>query len=462
VNLGIANVNQVVLTSGVLRPATNSSLDLGSTSYYYRNLYATTGTIGGALSVGNGTTQTGLINWPSSGASSGLTWGAGPYSSIVDDGDLRIATDDNMHFYTGLSGSSNGTERLTLSAAGVTCQSPLICNSTASVTGTFTAPSINLPQSSGFTGYTSQLNNNAGFINNANGVTVGGGSFSVNLGRPASAATLDVGGGGNFNGNVQVQTTANYGMLNVGGGQSCLYSTGYQFMAPGTSGTGYSQPRSQIISNMSIYASGRIMGQEVDAFSDSRIKTGVTERSPVDDLGLVSRLRPVEYQYIDWVAKGPGSKTGFIAQDVSEVFPAAVRHVKDFVPDVYCHACVVARDEQQVYLSLPQEKEGIVRTGDRVRLYVDEALKVVETVVGRVAYDGFWVNSDAIPVTDKTVFVWGREVDDFRVLCYEDIFTLNVGATQALKRQVDEQQETIQELLKKVEYLYWSKADIAV
>ncbi len=145
-----------------------------------------------------------------------------------------------------------------------------------------------------------------------------------------------------------------------------------------------------------------------------------------------------------------------------EVFPDAIRHVKDFVPDVYCHACVVARDEQQVCLSLPQEKEGIVRTGDRVRLYVDEALKVVETVVGRVAYDGFWVNSDAIPVTDKTVFVWGREVADFRVLCYEDIFTLNVGATQALKRQVDEQQETIQELLKKVEYLYWSKADIAV
>jgi hypothetical protein len=55
------------------------------------------------------------INLPTSGA--GITWGLG-YSRIIDDGDLRICTDDNMHFYTGSTSSSLGTERITMLANG--------------------------------------------------------------------------------------------------------------------------------------------------------------------------------------------------------------------------------------------------------------------------------------------------------------------------------------------------------
>lgn len=47
------------------------------------------------------------INMPAGGC--GIHWGAG-YSRIYDDGDLRICTDDNMHFYTGSSTSAPGTE----------------------------------------------------------------------------------------------------------------------------------------------------------------------------------------------------------------------------------------------------------------------------------------------------------------------------------------------------------------
>ena len=51
VNLSIANSSQVVLTTGVMRPATNAALDLGSTSYYYRSLYATNATISGTFNL---------------------------------------------------------------------------------------------------------------------------------------------------------------------------------------------------------------------------------------------------------------------------------------------------------------------------------------------------------------------------------------------------------------------------
>ena len=55
------------------------------------------------------------INLPTGGA--GIHWGNG-YSRILDDGDLRICTDDNMHFYNGCNASSLGTERITMLASG--------------------------------------------------------------------------------------------------------------------------------------------------------------------------------------------------------------------------------------------------------------------------------------------------------------------------------------------------------
>jgi len=52
------------------------------------------------------------INMPVGGF--GLTWGVG-YTRIYDDGDIRICTDDTMHFYTGCSTTSPGTEVMTIS-----------------------------------------------------------------------------------------------------------------------------------------------------------------------------------------------------------------------------------------------------------------------------------------------------------------------------------------------------------
>lgn len=59
-----------------------------------------------------------LFNFSQSGQN-GLTWGPNTNSKIVDDGDLRIATDDNMHFYTGCNNSTYGTERMTIANGNV-------------------------------------------------------------------------------------------------------------------------------------------------------------------------------------------------------------------------------------------------------------------------------------------------------------------------------------------------------
>eukprot|EP00891_Asterochloris_glomerata_P000087 jgi/Astpho2/87/fgenesh1_pg.00004_%23_14_t len=64
-----------------------------------------------------------LFNFSQSGQN-GFCWGANSNSKIFDDGDLRIATDDNMHFYTGLTNSSIGTEYITISGGNVGINKP--------------------------------------------------------------------------------------------------------------------------------------------------------------------------------------------------------------------------------------------------------------------------------------------------------------------------------------------------
>jgi hypothetical protein len=69
------------------------------------------GRVNGNLMIASASNNNSGINLPAGGY--GIHWGQG-YSRIYDDGDLRICTDDNMHFHNGSTTSTPGTERMTL------------------------------------------------------------------------------------------------------------------------------------------------------------------------------------------------------------------------------------------------------------------------------------------------------------------------------------------------------------
>ena len=243
---------------------------------------------------------------------------------------------------------------------------------------------------------------------------------------------LDGGSGGlsvNGNGYVGIGTTnPTQGLLVVSGNVSASYT--YHYLS--SSGTGGPSTNSIPVS---IYASDRIVASEFDAISDARIKHVICRTDNDTDLNTLISLQITNYRFIDTIAKGNKEFKKVIAQEVEKVYPNAVSKQTDIVPDIYQLAEMKAGR-----ISL----NNTLKTGDRVKLITPDKTDVFYVT----AADNTGFNVDL--QLDGKVFVYGREVKDFRSVDYEALTTLNISATQALVKMVNDLQKENSEVKTKL------------
>ena len=204
-------------------------------------------------------------------------------------------------------------------------------------------------------------------------------------------------------------TFANYGFLNR------------------TTPTGTVNPASA--QNYSIYASNRIAASEFNAFSDARIKNikGVTDTHK--DLETLSQLEITNYTLKDSIAKGKRDYKKVIAQQVEKVYPQAVSKLTDVIPDIYAKAQMV-----NGFVAINND----LKPGEKVKIITESGETLAEVL--QANSQGFKIESSKT----EQVFVYGRQVSDFRSVDYEALSTLNISATQELLKriQVLEQENT--------------------
>lgn len=172
----------------------------------------------------------------------------------------------------------------------------------------------------------------------------------------------------------------------------------------------------------SLYAAGEIHASVFRAFSDERIKNIAGPSDGAQDLAALLGIQITDYTYRDTVTRGSTPQKKVIAQQVEKVFPQAVRRSTDVVPDIYKKA--TAKDG---WVNLSTD----LKPGERVRLCTDKAEEVYEVLEVR---DGAFRTAFTAA---GDLFVYGREVQDFRTVDYEAIAMLNVSATQQLKKESD-------------------------
>jgi len=244
-----------------------------------------------------------------------------------------------------------------------------------------------------------------------------------------NSASVGIGGLPNANYWLWVNDTANY--------TATLYNTSYFGNT-----TGFVNNVTAGYDRLSFYCVGSaLFGRWVANVSDERIKKDIQDIN--DDIALqkILQIEPKKYKYKDNIRRGDDVVIGFIAQQIKEVIPEAVKLNQDFIPNIY-----KVFDLSGDIITTDEDLTSILNVDDYIQIINQEneskeSFKILE------------ISSTHIKI-DKTIngdkcFIYGKQVNDFHTLSKEYIFTLNVCATQELSRRIDnlntiiQQQQTI-------------------
>ena len=196
--------------------------------------------------------------------------------------------------------------------------------------------------------------------------------------------------------------------------------------------------------NSSIWTTGNVISS-----SDARIKTNIRDLQDDNALRMILNIEPKTYNYVDTRNTG-NTVYGFIAQQIREVIPDAVKLQTEFIPNIFAVASFDAVDSIITFADIAVE----ISANTRLKCYDmrnNTIIVVVTEIISRVS---FKIRMNAVnPLRGAMIFVYGTEVNDFHALNKEYINTLNVCAVQELHRKIVLQQGEINELKEKVNVL---------
>jgi len=171
----------------------------------------------------------------------------------------------------------------------------------------------------------------------------------------------------------------------------------------------------------SIHAAGYVVtGSGYMVSSDARIKNILSISDASDDLKKLMGLQITNYTMRDNRIDQKQYKK-VIAQQVELIYPQAVSKSTSCLPDIY---------------KLSKIENGVValktdlKVGNKVKLIFKE--ETIEAMVTDVTDQTFTIDQ----ARNGDVFVYGREVSDFRTVDYDALSMLNISATQELARKI--------------------------
>jgi len=289
-------------------------------------------------------------------------------------------------------------------------------------------------------------------INSSRKMTLSSEGAGVGIGESYPAHTIDFGtsggtislyhdgSGNNFYG----LDTANFGS---GMGINFYASTGgkaesnirMKIDMHGQVGIGTTSPAEKLDVNGSIRYNGQLLTS-----SDSRIKYDISDLDDNEMLNKLMLIEPKKYKYKD-KSKGNAEVYGFMAQQVKDIMgDFAVKLNKGYIYDINNVATINSNIITSTSnLELSSNYQIIINNCEK-NVTVDEILED-----NRYKISGYDNNSNI----SQDIFIQGKLVDDFHLLNKTAIFTMNVGATQELYKIVQSNQDTITNLINRIEIL---------
>lgn len=183
--------------------------------------------------------------------------------------------------------------------------------------------------------------------------------------------------------------------------------------------------------------------------SDIRIKKNIQDINDDEALQKILAVEPKKYEYIDKnhkTSEGEDIVFGFIAQQIKEVIPEAIKFKEQIIPNIQLDATYVddvITFDTNIDTSMLSIGTNIQITANEIKEYY----KIKEFGSNYIKLDQNIKQSQYIENTNKC-YVYGTEINDFHSLDKSYIFTLNVCATQELYRKIEALTNRVLELEK--------------
>ncbi len=182
-------------------------------------------------------------------------------------------------------------------------------------------------------------------------------------------------------------------------------------------------------------------GDGVYIVSDERIKDIQARVQAADSLARVMNLKVTDYKMRDAVRFGDSLHLGLIAQELETVIPRAVSRGVGFLPDIYSFATQAHLDSESAQLTLRLKGDHNLKEGQVLRLIVGTT-QIDRSVVALPDSASFVV--DDWEHDTEEVFVFGRQVDDFRTVNYDHVLLHGLAALQEVNRRLETSNQELQ------------------
>ena len=214
-----------------------------------------------------------------------------------------------------------------------------------------------------------------------------------------------------------------------------------------------------------------VVGGAIGLFSDRRIKQNILEIDDASSLEKLRLLKPSYYNYKDKVMKTSEVVEGFIAQEVREVLPYAVKETTTTIPNIFLLGTYQDDASSNSIITIPDfntsnlERDASGNIFTRLKLYIErnnenkDLFVDIEEVISSTQLKVCVDESQSIP-TSGNIFIYGQEVNNFCHLQKDRIFTIATSALQEVDRQLQAEKANVVTLETKIVTLETQVADL--